>query len=70
MTGMLGGLLKGALVSIQIVGVFFAGALVGFMLLGFGLSVNISMMTGTVVILVLAYFVTKQNYKQSSKKKE
>ena len=55
---------------LQIVGVFFAGALVGFMLLGFGLSVNISMMTGTVVILVLAYFVTKQNYKQSSKKKE
>ena len=59
--------MKGVL---QIVGVFLAGALVGFMLLGFGLSVNISMMTGTVVILVLAYFVTKQNYKQSSKKKE
>ena len=59
--------MKGVL---QIVGVFFAGALVGFMLLGFGLSVNISMMTGTVVILVLAYFVTKHNYKQSSKKKE
>ena len=59
--------MKGVL---QIVGVFFAGALGGFMLLGFGLSVNISMMTGTVVILVLAYFVTKQNYKQSSKKKE
>ena len=36
--------MKGVL---QIVGVFFAGALVGFMLLGFGLSVNISMMTGT-----------------------
>ena len=59
--------MKGVL---QIVAVFFAGALVGFMLLGFGLSVNISMMTGTVVILVLAYFVTKQNYKQSTKKKE
>ena len=59
--------MKGVL---QIVGVFFAGTLVGFLLLGFGLSVNISMMTGTVVILVLAYFVTKQNYKQSSRKKE
>ena len=55
---------------LQIVGVFFAGALVGFVLLGFGLSVNVSMMTGTVVILLLAYFVTKQNYKQSPKKKE
>ena len=55
---------------LQIVGVFFAGALVGFVLLGFGLSVNVSMMTGTVVILLLAYFVTKQNYKQSTKKKE
>lgn len=59
--------MKGVL---QIVGVFFAGALVGFVLLGFGLSVNVSMMTGTVVILLLAYFVTKQNYKHSSKKKE
>tara|TARA_B100001057_G_scaffold237045_1_gene237387 strand:+ start:552 stop:731 length:180 start_codon:yes stop_codon:yes gene_type:complete len=59
--------MKGVL---QIVGVFFAGALVGFMLLGFGLSVNISMMTGTVIILLLAYFVTKQNNKQSAKKKK
>ena len=49
---------------LQIVGVFFVGALIGFILLSFGLSVDISMMTGTVVILVLAYLVTKQNNKE------
>ena len=48
---------------LQILGVFFVGALIGFILLSFGLSVDISMMTGTVVILVLAYLVTKQNNK-------
>ena len=49
---------------LQILGVFFVGALIGFILLSFGLSVDISMMTGTVVILVLAYLVTKQNNKE------
>ena len=49
---------------LQIIGVFFVGALIGFILLCFGLSVVISMMTGTVVILVLAYLVTKQNNKE------
>ena len=49
---------------LQIVGVFFIGAIIGFILLSFGLSVDISMMTGTVVILVLAYLVTKQNNKE------
>ena len=51
---------------LQILGVFFVGALIGFILLSFGLSVDISMMTGTVVILVLAYLVTKQNNKAVS----
>ena len=46
---------------LQIVGVFFVGALIGFVLLSFGLSVDISMMIGTIVILILAYIVTKQN---------
>ena len=45
----------------QILGVFFIGALIGFILMGFGLSIDISMMAGTAVILVLAYLVTKQN---------
>ena len=49
---------------LQILGVFFVGVLIGFILLSFGLSVDISMMTGTVVILVLAYLVTKQNNKE------
>ena len=49
---------------LQILGVFFVGALIGFILLSFGLSADISMMTGTVVILVLAYLVTKQNNKE------
>ena len=49
---------------LQIVGVFFIGAIISFILLSFGLSVDISMMTGTVVILVLAYLVTKQNNKE------
>ena len=48
---------------LQILGVFFIGALIGFILMGFGLSVDISMMAGTAVILVLAYLVTKQNNK-------
>ena len=49
---------------LQIIGVFFVGALIGFILLSFGLSVEISMMTGTVIILILAYLVTKQNNKE------
>ncbi len=49
---------------LQIIGVFFVGALIGFILLSFGLSVDISMMTGTVIILILAYLVTKQNNKE------
>ena len=49
---------------LQIIGVFFVGALIGFMLLSFGLSIDISMMTGTVIILILAYLVTKQNNKE------
>ena len=48
---------------LQILGVFFIGALIGFILMGFGLSVDVSMMAGTAVILVLAYLVTKQNNK-------
>ena len=48
---------------VQILGVFFIGALVGFILMSFGLSVDVSMMAGTAVILVLAYLVTKQNNK-------
>ena len=51
----------------QILGVFFIGALIGFILMGFGLSVDISMMAGTAVILVLAYLVTKQNNKGKNK---
>ena len=35
---------------LQILGVFFVGALIGFILLSFGLSVDISMMTGTVAV--------------------
>ncbi|MDC3154765.1 hypothetical protein OA530_01570 [Pelagibacteraceae bacterium] len=49
---------------LQIIGVFFVGALIGLILLSFGLSVDISMMTGTVIILILAYLVTKQNNKE------
>ena len=49
---------------LQIIGVFFVGALIGFILLSFGISVDISMMTGTVIILILAYLVTKQNNKE------
>ena len=49
---------------LQIIGVFFVGALIGFILLSFGLSVDISMMTGTVIILILAYLATKQNNKE------
>ena len=50
---------------LQIIGVFFVGALIGFILLSFGLSVDISMMTGTVIILILAYLVTNQNNKEN-----
>ena len=48
--------MKGVL---QIVGVFFAGALVGFVLLGFGLSVNVSMMTPScgMVLISLIYAI-------------
>ena len=35
---------------LQIIGVFFVGALIGFILLSFGLSVDISMMTGTCLL--------------------
>jgi hypothetical protein len=49
---------------LQIIGVFFVGALIGFILLSFGLSVDISMMTGKGIILILAYLVTKQNNKE------
>ena len=52
---------------LQILGVFFIGALIGFILMGFGLSIDISMMAGTAVILVLAYLVTKQNNKGKNK---
>ena len=52
----------------QILGVFFIGALIGFILMGFGLSIDISMMAGTAVILVLAYLVTKQNNKGKNKR--
>ena len=48
---------------LQILGVFLIGALIGFILMCFGLSVDVSMMAGTAVILVLAYLVTKQNNK-------
>ena len=52
---------------LQILGVFFIGALIGFILIGLGLSIDISMMAGTAVILVLAYLVTKQNNKGKNK---
>ena len=40
---------------LQILGVFFIGALIGFILMGFGLSVDVSMMAGTAVILSLIH---------------
>ena len=40
---------------LQILGVFFIGALIGFILMGFGLSIDISMMAGTAVILSLIH---------------